>query len=282
MSDPQLSGAAKSAGYFLADYHRNVTGLAYPSCKTLARRIGVSVRAAQEAIRVLRTRGWIKLVESHRGPGQSNLYALNWGNTIEPSQIRQHKKKGANKENTNSSAGHANDPSAPNTNESSDNSSYSFLLENPLKNETACKTDPGHKSYDPAGPNDTGVFKPTKINQTIVRQRGTVEAHISEAGNNFAPPRQSQKQQEQEALGKLKQWVLQKEEAKLYRVEFSEYRRFQDTHDKAVEVASPMTLFRISEEAQRKHDNPADKIRYMIEQYEAILRSHASGHEQKK
>ena len=93
MSDPQLSGTAKAAAYFLADYHRNVTGLAFPSCKTLKRRIRVSLRAAQDAVRVLRKRGWIILVKQNKGPGQSNWYAINWENTIEPSQIRQHKKR---------------------------------------------------------------------------------------------------------------------------------------------------------------------------------------------
>ena len=93
MSDSGLSGTAKSVAYFMVDYRRDETGLAYPSCETLARRVGVCERSAQEAVRKLRTRGWITLVERNHGPGQSNRYALNWDNTIEPSQIRRHKKR---------------------------------------------------------------------------------------------------------------------------------------------------------------------------------------------
>ena len=280
MSDPQLSGAAKSAGYFLADYHRNVTGLAYPSCKTLARRIGVSVRAAQEAVRVLRTRGWIKLVESHRGPGQSNLYALNWGNTIEPSQIRQHKKKGADKENTNSSAGHANDPSAPNTNESSDNSSYSFLLENPLKKEALSETDPVYDSHEITDPKSAGICKPAKASKTIGLQSGTEKVDVNEVGNSLDLPQQSQRQRPQEALEKLKQWELDQAESRRYGVDNSEYRRFKEAHDNATQMVTPKTLIKICDTARHEYVSSADQVRYMTKRYEAILRTPSSKNDQ--
>ena len=214
MSDSGLSGTAKSVAYFMVDYRRDVTGLAYPSCETLARRVGVSGRSAQEAVRVLRKRGWIILVERNHGPGQSNRYAINWENTIEPSQIRRHKKKGANKENTNSSAQNANVPSAPNTNESSDNSSYSFLLENPLKKEALSETNPVYDSHDLTDSKSAGIFKPERASKTIGLQSGTEKVDVDEAGNSLDLPQQSQRHRPQEALEKLKQWELDQAESR--------------------------------------------------------------------
>jgi hypothetical protein len=71
----RVGASAFACAYAIASFMNRETRNAWPSRKTLARRLGVSTKAVQTAIRRLSAAGYLGVV-AHRGPGMSSLFTM--------------------------------------------------------------------------------------------------------------------------------------------------------------------------------------------------------------
>lgn len=129
MADESLPASARQVAYHMADHVCDEREIAYPSCERLAELIGKCVRTVEGNLRVLVKAGYLKPESKFTGPGMTKRYSLVWEHRKETSGVVD-KSEGEHRK---VFAEHRKKPSDEHRKETSDYTTNSIPLRNPLK-----------------------------------------------------------------------------------------------------------------------------------------------------